>query len=113
MITGKMLIGQSAVRGDKGSLSAINPATLETLSPDFGAGGIAEIDQACTLAQHACDRYRATTPEQRAQFLEAIATGILALGAALIERASLESGLPAARLIIERGRTVSQLRNRK
>ena len=31
MITGKMLIGQSAVLGDKGSLSAINPATHETL----------------------------------------------------------------------------------
>ncbi|WP_407729958.1 aldehyde dehydrogenase (NADP(+)) [Pseudomonas helleri] len=110
MITGKMLIGQSAVRGDNGSLCAINPATHETLSPDFGVGGMTEIDQACTLAQQAFDRYRATTAEQRAQFLEAIATGILALGAALIERASLESGLPAARLIIERGRTVSQLR---
>ena len=110
MITGKMLIGQSAVRGDNGSLSAINPATHEKLSPDFGVGDIADIDQACMLAQQACDRYRATTAEQRAQFLEAIATGILALGVTLIGRASLETGLPAARLIIERGRTVSQLR---
>ena len=110
MITGNMLIGQSAVRGDKGSLSAINPATHETLAPNFGVGGIADIEQACTLAQQAFDRYRETTAEQRAQFLEAIATGILALGITLIERASLESGLPAARLIIERGRTVSQLR---
>ena len=110
MITGKMLIGQSAVLGDKGLLSAINPATHETLGPDFGVGGIADIEQACTLAQQACDRYRATTAEQRAQFLEAIATGILALGVTLIGRASLETGLPAARLIIERGRTVSQLR---
>ena len=110
MITGKMLIGQSAVRGDNGSLSAINPATHEKLSPDFGVGDIADIDQACMLAQQACDRYRATTAEQRAQFLEAIATGILALGVTLIGRASLETGLPAARLIIERSRTVSQLR---
>ena len=53
MITGKMLIGQSAVRGDKGSLAAINPATHETLGPDFGVGGIADIEQACTLAQQA------------------------------------------------------------
>ena len=110
MITGDMLIGRSAVRGNQGLLSAINPATHEKLGPDFGGGGIAEIEQACTLAQQACDSYRETTAEQRAQFLEAIATGILALGATLIERASLESGLPAARLIIERGRTVSQLR---
>ncbi|TPG65686.1 aldehyde dehydrogenase family protein [Pseudomonas arsenicoxydans] len=105
-----MLIGQSAVRGHKGLLSAINPATHEKIGPDFGAGGIAEIEQACLLAQQACDSYRETTAEQRAQFLEAIATGILALGATLIERAARESGLPAARLIIERSRTVSQLR---
>ena len=75
MITGKMLIGQSAVRGDKGSLAAINPATHEKLSPDFGVGGIADIDQACTLAQHACDPYRATTPEQRGAGRGTRATG--------------------------------------
>ena len=77
MITGKMLIGQSAVRGDNGSLCAINPATHETLSPDFGVGGMTDIELACTLAQQAFDRYRATTAEQRAQFLEAIANGRL------------------------------------
>ena len=91
MITGDMLIGRSAVRGNQGLLSAINPATHEKLGPDFGGGGIAEIEQACTLAQQAFDRYRETTAEQRAQFLEAIATGILALGITLIERAAMLS----------------------
>ncbi|MEO8488646.1 aldehyde dehydrogenase (NADP(+)) [Pseudomonas sp.] len=110
MISGNMLIGQSAVRGEDGVLSAINPATRETIGPDFGAGGIAEIEQACLLAEQACDSYRETTAQQRAQFLEAIASGILALGSTLIERAALESGLPIGRLLMERGRTVSQLR---
>ena len=109
-ITGEMLIGQTAVRGTEGSLRAVNPATNETIAPDFGAGSTAEVERACKLAQQAFDAYRETTPEQRAQFLEEIATGILALGPQLIERASQESGLPAARLEGERGRTVGQLR---
>lgn len=109
-ITGEMLIGQSSVRGNDGTLRAINPATNEKISPDFGAGGTAEVDRACTLAQQAFDIYRETTPEKRAQFLEEIANGILALGPTLIERAAQESGLPTARLEGERGRTVGQLR---
>jgi len=109
-LSGDMLIGQRAVRGSGGSLQAFNPATNEKFGPDFGVGGAAEIDQACLLAEQAFDRYRACGTEQRAQFLESIASGILALGAELISRASQESGLPAVRLMIERSRTVAQLR---
>ncbi|MEO6918729.1 MAG: aldehyde dehydrogenase (NADP(+)) [Collimonas sp.] len=109
-ITGEMLIGQSAVKGSEGTLRAINPATNEKIGPDFGAGSTADVDRACTLAQQAFDTYRETTPDQRAQFLEDIATGILALGTALIERATQESGLPTARIEGERARTVGQLR---
>ena len=109
-ITGEMLIGQSSVRGTEGTLRAINPATNEKIAPDFGAGGTTEVARACTLAQQAFDTYRETTPQQRAEFLEEIANGILALGPTLIERASQESGLPPARLEGERGRTVGQLR---
>ena len=54
--------------------------------------------------------YRALPLEQRARFLETIAQRILDLGPLLIERAGQESGLPAARLEGERGRTVNQLR---
>ena len=38
-ITGEMLIGQSSVRGNEGTLRAINPANNEKIGPDFGAGG--------------------------------------------------------------------------
>ena len=109
-LSGDMLIGQRAVRGTAGILQAINPASNEKFGPDFGAGGSAEIDQACALAQQAFDGYRSCSAERRAQFLEAIASGILALGAELISRASQETGLPAVRLMIERSRTVAQLR---
>jgi NADP-dependent aldehyde dehydrogenase len=109
-ITGEMLIGQSTARGTEGTLRAINPATNEKIAPDFSAGGKPEVERACILAQQAFDLYRETTAQQRAQFLEEIANGILALGPTLIERAAQESGLPTARLEGERGRTVNQLR---
>jgi NADP-dependent aldehyde dehydrogenase len=47
---------------------------------------------------------------QRARFLETIADRIMDIGPLLIERAGAESGLPAARLEGERGRTCNQLR---
>jgi alpha-ketoglutaric semialdehyde dehydrogenase len=109
-ITGAMVIGQRTVHGSAGALRAVDPARAATIAPDFGLATEADVDQACALAAAAFDAYRATTPEQRALFLEAIADGILALGAPLIERAQLETGLPQARLEGERGRTMNQLR---
>ncbi|QUN26141.1 aldehyde dehydrogenase (NADP(+)) [Cupriavidus sp. KK10] len=109
-ITGDMLIGAQAVRGTEALLQAINPTTGEALGPDFHGGGQAEVERACALAEAAFDTYRNTTPEQRAALLEAIATGIEALGDTLTERAHMESALPIARLQGERGRTAGQLR---
>lgn len=109
-ITGEMLIGGAAVRGRLAELQAIDPASGSSLGPCFGGGGAAEVKRACALAAAAFDRYRETTLEQRAHFLERIAEGLVDLGPALIERAMAESGLPKARLEGERGRTVGQLR---
>ncbi len=109
-ITGEMLIGASAVRGQDAVLQATDPATGATLGPDFHGGGAAEVERACVLAEQAFDAFRNTLPEQRAAFLERIADGIEALGDTLIERAHRESGLPLARLQGERGRTANQLR---
>lgn len=109
-INGNMLIGAAEVRGNETVLQAINPATGETLGPDFNGGGAAEAERACALAEAAFDTYRATSPSQRAAFLESIADGIEGLGETLVERAHKESGLPIARLQGERGRTAGQLR---
>ncbi|MFH4095065.1 aldehyde dehydrogenase family protein, partial [Acinetobacter baumannii] len=54
--------------------------------------------------------YSQTSQEQRASFLEEIARQIEALGANLQEVASLETGLPLARLQGETGRVTGQLR---
>jgi NADP-dependent aldehyde dehydrogenase len=109
-ITGDMLIGASAVRGTDATLRAFDPARNADLEPAFGGGGAAEVARACELAEAAFDDYRHAPLETRAQFLEAIADNIIALGDTLIERAMAESALPKARLEGERARTVGQLR---
>jgi NADP-dependent aldehyde dehydrogenase len=109
-INGEMIIGRRALRGSAGSVRAYDPARQSQIEPEFGLATEADVLAACELAEQAFDRYRATSLEQRARFLETIAENILALGSTLIERASAESGLPLARLEGERGRTVNQLR---
>ncbi|ROL85549.1 aldehyde dehydrogenase (NADP(+)) [Pseudomonas chlororaphis] len=109
-VTGQLLIGQSRVRGGHGEVHALAAATGEALAPGFGGAGPNDLERACALAETAFDRYRETSLEQRAAFLESIAGNILALGDELIERCMSETGLPRARLEGERGRTVGQLR---
>ena len=108
-VSGKLFIGWREVSANR-TFRATNPATGEALLPDIAAAGPAEAERACRLAAAAFDAYRETAPGERAAFLDAIAGRIEALGDELIERAHAESGLPAARLAGERGRTVSQLR---
>src|SRR6185437_2065162 len=109
-LTGEMLIGGRAVRGTNGKVRAINPATGEQMEPEFGEGSNREVDEACRLAEEAFNPYRSLPLEKRAQFLEAIAQGILNVGDALVERVMAESGLPRPRIEGERARTVGQLR---
>ncbi|AZD20730.1 2,5-dioxovalerate dehydrogenase [Pseudomonas chlororaphis subsp. aurantiaca] len=109
-VTGQLLIGQARVRGSHGEVHALAAATGEALAPSFGGAGPNDLERACALAEAVFDRYRETSLEQRAAFLESIASNILALGDELIERCMSETGLPRARLEGERGRTVGQLR---
>lgn len=92
------------------SFLSINPATGKPLDIDYPIHGPADVEHACRRASDAFSLYRETTPESRATFLETIADRMLGLGDALIEMACTESGLPAARISGERGRTVGQLR---
>ena len=109
MITGELLIGATAQR-TAASFRAVDPASGRTLEPVFAEAGPEEVAAAAALAAEAFPLFGETSPDRRATFLEAVAAGIEALGDALIERATRETGLPTARLTGERGRTVSQLR---
>jgi len=108
-MTSGFLIGARTVTTDS-EFHASNPATGDALAPGFAIASVADVSDACALADAAFDAYRETTPDARAAFLEAIAANIEAIGDPLIERAVEESGLPLARLTGERGRTTGQLR---
>ena len=88
--------------------STRRPAPSST--PRTGRPDPAEVDQAAALAAEAFPAYRRTTAEQRAAFLDSIAANIEALGSALAERVTAETGLPAGRVAGETARTVGQLR---
>ena len=79
-------------------------------SHNFAVGTPAEIDRAVRAAEEAFTVYGWTSREDRAAFLEAIADAIEARGAAITAIGTAETGLPAARLEGERGRTTGQLR---
>ena len=109
-LTGRMLIGGTAVAGSAKGSQGMDAASGAALEPHYGGATEADIHRACALADAAFGAYRATTPEVRAQFLELVAAKIEALGDALTERACAETGLPRGRIELERGRTVGQLR---
>ena len=109
-LTGKMLIGQHAILGNREAIQAINPATDTPLAPAYPGGNGEHVAHACALAWAAFDGYRETSLETRASFLEAIAAQIEALGDELINRAVAETGLPRPRIQGERARTCGQLR---
>ncbi|MBP1849117.1 aldehyde dehydrogenase (NADP(+)) [Rhizobium halophytocola] len=76
----------------------------------FSNGTADDVARACEAAEAAFSAYAATTREERAAFLNKIADEIEARGEDITEIGTQESGLPAARLNGERGRTTGQLR---
>ncbi|MFY0990130.1 aldehyde dehydrogenase (NADP(+)) [Halomonas sp. C05BenzN] len=110
ILTGNLLIGRASVPGTQAEIRAINPATGESLDPPYHGGSTSDASRACELAEAAFPFYRETSLEERATFLDTIASQIEALGDALIERAMAETGLPRLRLEGERARTCGQLR---
>lgn len=109
-ITGHQLIGNTVSQAGTQPFTGYNRLTNTPLDPTFYEATPAEIEQAVQLADEAFWIYRKKSGAERAAFLEAIAEEILALGDDLIQTARLESALPEARLLGERGRTTGQLR---
>lgn len=107
---GKNFIGDQLASGGGDTFRAISPLDSSPLEPAFHAADLKSVDTAMQLAEAAFASYRQTTGAQRAAFLERVADEIMALGDDLIQRAHRETGLPEARLLGERGRTVGQLK---
>lgn len=109
-LTGKSIIGFSRGTTSDATFTAFNPATGEAVEPKFHSASLDELNKACELAENARIAYGKVSGKDKAKFLRQIADNIEALGDVLIERASLETGLPNARFVGERGRTCFQLR---
>ena len=101
--------GPSSLPTEGDGFRAINPATGESLDPVFHDASPREIDEALNLAEAATDHLGADR-ERRARLLDHIASALEGLGDALVDRATQETGLPAGRINMERGRTCGQLR---
>ncbi len=106
MLTAKYLIAGQWVAGDTTFLSS--PATGEALT--FAVGTPSHVDAAVQAAEAAFPSFSALTRDQRAAFLDKIADEIEARGPEITAIGTSETGLPAARLEGERGRTTGQLR---
>lgn len=108
-LTGELFIASKRVARDEG-FRAVSPATGAEIEPSFSVATLADVQVACAAADAAFPIYSNLSREKRANFLEAIADEVDALGETLTERAMAETGLPHARLTGERGRTSGQLR---
>ena len=108
-IRGTILIG-AADSATADTFRAVDAASGAALEPAFSAAGPAEVEAACALADAAFPSFSESPPAVRADFLDAVAEAVNALGESLIARAMAETGLPRARLEGERARTVGQLR---
>lgn len=76
----------------------------------FSVGTVDLVNRACEAAEEAFWSYGYSSREERAAFLNTIADEIEARAEAITAIGTSETGLPAARLQGERGRTVGQLR---
>ena len=111
MITGKNYIGNL--------LSSIGNITFQTFNPQtnsenevvFCEASEVEIAKALELATAAFNSFKSISGDKKAEFLYEIANEIEALGNELIQTYCSETGLPEARAIGERGRTIFQLRS--
>ena len=107
---GKQFIKGQRVAVHTPALESINATDYQPTGYLFSQASIEEVDAAAQAAEAAFVLYSQTSQEQRAGFLDEIAVEIEALGASLQEVASLETGLPLARLQGETGRITGQLR---
>ncbi|PRA55701.1 MULTISPECIES: aldehyde dehydrogenase (NADP(+)) [Pseudomonas] len=91
-------------------LQSLDASTGEPLPGDFHQASANEVDAAARAAAAAYPLYRNLSAERRAQFLDAIADEIDALGDEFVATVCRETALPAARIQGERGRTSGQMR---
>jgi len=109
-LTGQSIIGYEHGGKNGEAFRAFDPAADQELAPPFYSASQADADKAVQLAAGSFQTYRHLTGRERGAFLRRIAGHLEQLGDALVERATLETALPAARIRGEQARTANQLR---
>jgi len=104
------IIGYGFGEGSGATIQSYSAVSGELLPEQFQCASEGDIDKALLLATEAFARYRNKSAIEKADFLEAIADEIEALGDELVKTAMEETALPEGRIIGERGRTMGQLR---
>lgn len=110
MTTGKNYIGEVLSAKGKTTYKTVNPEQNSENETIFYEATEGEIAQAVVLADQAFKTYGTIEDAKKADFLDAIAEEIEALGENLIVTYVQESGLPTGRANGERSRTTGQLR---
>jgi 2,5-dioxopentanoate dehydrogenase len=109
-LAGLSLIGGQATEHRGTGFHGVNPTTGAKLETTFYSALPEDIATAAKLAEEAFQPFGALSGHQRAAFLRKIADELTQDGAAIVERASLETGLPLPRLQGELARTAGQLK---
>ncbi|WP_336331494.1 aldehyde dehydrogenase (NADP(+)) [Pseudomonas putida] len=109
-ITGKNFIaGERSAEGDK-TLSSFIATSGEPLPYSFWQATPNEVNRACDAAAQAAGVFRTLSAQKRADFLDAVAAEIDALGQDFVDIVCSETALPPARIQGEQKRTTGQLR---
>lgn len=108
-VTGAPVVGGRGSGGGGRSFRAADPRSGAELEPPFRDASAADVDRVCVAAAAAAAAWGAASAATRAALLRGIGRHLQALGPALLARAGAETGLPEARLVAERGRTIAQL----
>ena len=109
-ITGHNFIGGQRSAAGTVQLHSVDATTGEALPYQFIQATEQEVDAAAMAASAAYPLFRSLAAARRAEFLEAIAEEIDALGDDFVAIVCRETALPAGRIQGERGRTSGQMR---
>ena len=109
-LDGRSLIAGKTAHATAKTFHAISPQNGTRLEPDFHEASEADVDLAMHQAEEAFEIFRQMPAKARADFLDVIASEIMAAGDELLQRASAESGLPIERFTMERGRACGQFK---
>ncbi|MBZ5551914.1 MAG: aldehyde dehydrogenase (NADP(+)) [Acidobacteriia bacterium] len=109
-LTGRSIIGFHPGTFQGKVLYGINPATGEQIPPAYYSASLEEVGEAVELAARAFAVYSHASGREKAVFLRMVADRVDGLRELLLVRTPQETGLPAARIQTEIGRTCHQLR---